>query len=128
VPKGDLVAGDVRAQHGADDTTICGYHRCGQTHFAPTSALPDQLSGEKEAGSRRPKRDNNTLPRFLGQCHHNNFVAAKHSCALIHNTILVSRRMDDHLLALAPTSTNRLKVSPTKSMGKSQYRASEVEG
>ncbi len=59
VPKGDLLTGDVRAPHGA---SVCGYHRCGQTHFAPSSALPDQVSGEKEAGSRRPKSDNNTSP------------------------------------------------------------------
>ena len=34
---------------------------------------------------------------FIGQCHHNNFVAARQPCALIHNPVVVSSRMDDNL-------------------------------
>jgi hypothetical protein len=29
-------------------------HRFWKTHFTPASAFPDQMSGEKDAGSRRP--------------------------------------------------------------------------
>jgi hypothetical protein len=48
------------------------------------------LSGQKDAGSRRPKSDSNTCQRRLGQSRHNNFAAKKQPCALIHNSTMAA--------------------------------------